>query len=290
MKKKINIICQLLACILIFSAGKISAQTGILTQNPATPLHIDAKNDESGTAGQITNDVVVTADGKLGVGLLNPATKVDLRPADPTDQKGIIGVGTNTQTANIAGAGAIRYNTAGYLEYSDGENWIALPLAAPTKALVNATKNTSQSVPSGGSTSTTIIGWTESIDTGGTPSNPGGDFNISNGEFKAPRTGFYLVSFNITLTDANIPRNSFIETAIEASNLTTTTIPKFVTVNSYPAYQVNLVSNFISGNCNGIFYLNKDAILKFTVKHNTGNRNVYTSGSGRFNNVSISEL
>ena len=287
MKKKINIIYQLLACILIFSASTIAAQTGVLTQDPSTPLHIDAADDNAATptAAQLQNDVVVTAAGNLGVGVLAPATKVDLRSAD---QKGIIGVGQNTgQTAAVAGAGAMRYSTSGYLEYSDGETWIPLPLAAPPKALVNATKTSTQSITSGTSTSTPIpiTGWQATT-------NSGGYFDALNGTFTAPRTGFYLVSFNITLTAANIARNSFIETAIEASGLngTTTTIPKFVTVNSYPAYQATLISNIVSGNCNGIFYLNSGATLKFTVRHTTGNRNVYTGDGGRFNNISISEL
>lgn len=291
MKKKINIKYQLLACTLIFSAGKTLAQTGIGTIDPQAAFHIDAAKDASDTPAHIANDVVVIAVGNLGVGLLNPVTRVDLRSAD---QKGILGVGTNTQTALQADAGAIRYNTVdipstpaietGYLEYSDGENWIPLPLAAPIKILINATNNSGVSIPSGIITSTPITsGWNETGDS---------ENAFTNGVFTAPRDGFYLVSFSITLgpSNGNIPNNTYIETAIEGVTLTgTTTIPTFKTINSYPAYQANVKQNYISGNCNAIFNLKAGNSFRFTVKHNMGaGRSVLADAT--LNNLSISEL
>lgn len=283
MTKKMNIIYQLVACILIFSTSKITAQTGVLTQNPAQVFHVDAAKDDAATitVTQANNDVVVTSAGNLGVGLLNPVTKVDLRSAD---QKGIIGVGTNAQAASVAGAGAIRYNTTTtFLEYSDGTNWIPLPITAPIKALVNASKSSALSIPTGTTSSTPITGWDTAtlIDTGG-------NFNASNGTFTATHTGFYLVSFSVTLTNGNIPKNTYIETAIEATT-SATTIPIFKTINSYPAFQAGAVNNYLSGSCNGIFSLNVGDTIKFTVKHNIGSaRN--TLNNGNFNNLSITEL
>ncbi|WP_312766663.1 hypothetical protein [Epilithonimonas sp.] len=303
MKKKINIIYQLLACTLVFSTGTISAQTGILTQNPIVLLHIDSKKDGSDTPGHITNDVVVTAEGRLGVGLLSPATKVDLRPADSSDSKGVIGVGSNSQLAGDAGAGAIRYTpgdnpnttaveTTGYLAYSDGEKWVPLPLIAPAKVSMSGSKNSALSVPN--NTSTKITNWTMT-------GNTDGYFNTSTNEFTAPRAGFYLVTFNITLgpntgAAANILNNTFIETSIETMNAPATTIPRFITVNSYPAFQASgasatasTVRNYISGNCNGIFYLNSGSKIYFQVKHTTGGtRSVVADGT--LNNFSIREL
>ncbi len=279
---KINITYKMLTFILVFSVGKTLAQTGFFTPNPTQPLQIDAAKDNGTTpdAIKLSNDVVVTSDGKLGIGLVNPITKVDLRSAD---DKGIIGLGTNTQTPSTAGPGAIRYNTGGFLEYSDGESWIALPLTPPAKALVNANKSSVQSISN--STSTFINGWTETVDSG---TGSGGDFDPINGIFTAPRDGFYLVSFSITLASGNIPKNTFIETAIESSQ-NTDNIPVFKTVNSYPAFQAGAVSNYISGNCNAIFNLKKDDTIKFSVKHNIGSsRN--TLNDGKLNNLSISEL
>lgn len=279
---KINIIYKLLTFILVFPACKISAQIGFFTPNPLQPLQIDAAKDNGATpdAAKLSNDVVVTSEGRLGIGVLNPITKVDLRSAD---NKGIIGLGTNTQTPSAAGAGAIRYNTSGFLEYSDGVNWIALPLTPPAKALVNANKSSAQSISN--ASSTFINGWTETVDSG---TGADGDFDPANGIFTAPRDGFYLVSFSITLATGNIPKNTFIETAIE-SNQNTDNIPIFKTVNSYPAFQAGAVSNYISGNCNAIFNLKKDDTIKFSVKHNIGSsRN--TLNDGKLNNLSISEL
>ena len=68
----------------------LHAQTGVFTKDPLQSFHIDAAKDNAGippSAPQILNDVVVTSEGKIGVGLLDPKTKVDIRSAD---QKGII--------------------------------------------------------------------------------------------------------------------------------------------------------------------------------------------------------
>ncbi len=283
MKKNRSIPYTLLAYILCFFSGKTAAQVGVFTHKPAQILHIDAAKDNGETpdALKLSNDIVVNATGNMGVGLLNPVTRLDLRSAD---NKGIIGVGTSTQTPTEAGAGAIRYNSGGFLEYSDGEQWIALPLKAPTKALVNANKTSLQSIAN--NTVTTISGWNETVDLG--TAVPNGDFDPSNGTFTAPRDGFYLVSFNITLANGNIPKNTFIETAIE-SNQSAENIPVFKTLNSYPAFQAGAVSNFISGNCNAIFNLKAGNKINFSVKHNLGAaRN--TLNDGKLNNLSISEL
>ncbi|PKF73914.1 hypothetical protein [Chryseobacterium sp. PMSZPI] len=282
MKLKISFVYRLIACILFFSSGIIAAQVGFFTNKPLKPLQIDAAKDNGATpdALKLSNDVVVDSIGNLGVGVLNPITKVDLRSSD---NKGLIGLGAGTQTPVEAGGGAIRYNANGYLEYSDGEQWIALPLTAPTKALVNASKSTAQSIASG--STVYISDWIETVDLGTTAN---GDFNPSTGVFTAPRDGFYLVSFNITLANGAIPKNTFIETAIE-SDRNIENIQTYKTVNSYPAFQAGVVSNFISGNCNAIFNLKAGNTIKFSVKHNIGSaRN--TLNDGKFNNLSISEL
>lgn len=282
MKMKISFAYQLLACILFFSSGQITAQVGFFTDKPAHPLQIDAKKDNGATpdAPKLSNDVVVNTSGNLGIGVPNPITKVDLRSPD---NKGLIGLGTSTQTPGDAGAGAIRYNTGGFLEYSDGEQWIALPLTPPTKALVNANKSTAQSI--GNNSTIYVSGWNETVDLG---AGPNGDFNPSTGIFTAPRDGFYLVSFSITLANGNIPKNTFIETSIE-SDRNIENIQTYKTVNSYPAFQAGAVSNFISGNCNAIFNLKAGNTIKFGVKHNIGSaRN--TLNDGKLNNLSISEL
>ncbi|MBP2615242.1 hypothetical protein [Chryseobacterium jejuense] len=273
---------QFLACVLFFSSTQIDAQVGFYTNTPLQPLQIDAAKDNGMAPDptKLSNDVVVSATGNLGLGVLNPITKVDLRSPD---NKGLIGLGAGTQSPSEADIGAIRYNTGGFLEYSDGEQWIALPLTPPAKALVNANKNTAQSI--GNNATVYLSGWTETVDLGTTPN---GDFDPSTGIFTAPRDGFYLVSFNITLANGTIPKNTFIETAIE-SDRNIENIQTYKTINSYPAFQAGTVSNYISGNCNAIFNLKTGNTIKFSVKHNIGSaRN--TLNDGKFNNLSISEL
>lgn len=269
-------------CLLAFLAlHKGYAQTGIGTKNPQAILRIDGNKDNETTgtpsAAKAVNDVMVTTAGRLGVGVVTPATKVDLRSAD---QKGIIGIGTNTaQTAAQAGGGAMRYN-AGFLEYSDGVTWIPLPLTAPTKALVLANKSTSQNIAN--SISTVVTTWAEVTD-------PANNFDNSTGIFTAPRDGFYIVSFNIVLTSNTIANNTKIETIIESNNTSTDNIGTFRSVNSYPAYQSRSISNSVAGNCSAIFNLKAGNTIQFRVLHNLGTTRG-TSTTATDNSISIAEL
>ena len=271
----------------LFPFYKSYSQTGVGTKNPQAALRIDGAKDNTvtgaPTASQAANDVMVATTGQLGVGVVAPTTKVDLRSAD---QKGIIGVGTNTQTASAAGAGAIRYGTAGgYIEYSDGVNWIPLPLAAPTKALVNAVKTISLNITQ--NADIPVTGWNETIDVGG---------NFDNSTFTAPRDGFYVASFSITLASAVINSNTRLETIIQ-SNQPTDNIQAFRSVNSYPAYQATtgsvgvIINNVVAGNCSAIFNLKAGNTIKFLVWHNLGSTRAVDVSTGGINNfISISEL
>jgi len=273
---------KVLLVVLLLSGCYMAAQTGVYTQDPGHPLHIDGADDNavSPTATQLQNDVVVTSDGKLGVGVLNPVTRVDIRSSD---DKGIIGVGTNSQTAAAAGAGAIRYDSGNTLQYSDGLGWHDLPLVLPPKALVLANKSTTQSIAQN-NTSQYITNWAVSEDAHG-------NFNNTNGIFQAPRDGFYIVSFNVTLASAAISNNTRIETIIESNN-TTDNIGAYRCVNSYPAWEALLpLSNLVGGSCNAIFNLKTGNTIRFRVWHNLGgSRNLSTANSGTDNSISIYEL
>ncbi|REC48853.1 complement C1q domain-containing protein [Chryseobacterium pennipullorum] len=172
--------------------NSLPAQVGINTSNPQTLLHIDGARDNpaSGTpsSAQAANDVVVTSLGEIGIGILAPAVKVDARSANNTDNS--IGVGETSQTAPVAGGGAVRYNplNGGKMQYSDGTVWQDL-ISSPTKAVVVANiraANFAIKIPY--RTSTGISGWNEISD-------PTANFNPGTGVFTAPRTGVYLVSF-----------------------------------------------------------------------------------------------
>lgn len=259
----------------------LQAQVGVFTKDPMQAFHIDGARDNSSvppSAPQILNDMVVTSEGKLGVGLLNPKTKVDVRSAD---QKGIIGLGTSTQTAAAAGGGAIRYSTGNIIQYSDGVSWHNLPMTLPPKALVLANKSSVQVLAN--NSTTVVSGWSVLTDAQS-------NFNGTTGTFTAPRNGFYIVSFNITLADGNIAQNSRIETIIE-SNTAANNIQTYRSVNSYPAWDVSTVNNIVGGNCTAIFNLSAGNTIQFKVFQNFGgSRNINTSNSGTNNSISIYEL
>ena len=82
MKKKIPILL-----ILLIVSAVICAQIGINTENPKALLHIDGAssaattNPSSGTvtAVQAADDIVITTSGNLGIGVLSPQAKVDIK-------------------------------------------------------------------------------------------------------------------------------------------------------------------------------------------------------------------
>ena len=87
MKKCISSVCLL--CGLAASAGAQTGVVGINTENPQGILHIDGAstpgtiNPATGAVGdeQAADDIVVDAQGRIGLGLLAPQTKIDFLPS-----------------------------------------------------------------------------------------------------------------------------------------------------------------------------------------------------------------
>ncbi|EKB05729.1 MULTISPECIES: hypothetical protein [Myroides] len=81
MKKKLVITLSLLANIGLY------AQTGINTPRPLAVFHVDGKGDNNLTGpltpAQIANDVVVTAEGNLGIGTINPTNRLEIKSDTP---------------------------------------------------------------------------------------------------------------------------------------------------------------------------------------------------------------
>jgi len=265
----------------ILIPGITFSQVGIGTDNPQQILHIDAAaNNATAPADNRNNDdVVVTSQGKLGAGNIAPITKVDLRNAS---NENIIGIGVTNQSASSAGAGAVQYHESGSnwgLSYSNGSSWVFLPVV-PDKALVYATKNTAQSIDSGGTTVTTIINWVENTD-------QTDSFDHSTGIFTAPRDGVYIVSVNLATQSGGIPNNSYTETIVQSN--TTTGVPQFRCVNSYPGYTTGSATNTSGNNCTGIFYLKKGNTISTGFRHNFGSaRNLAADSS--LNTLTITQL
>ncbi|NDW09306.1 hypothetical protein [Dysgonomonas sp. 520] len=74
MKKNILILFMFLA------VTTLKAQVGVNTENPQGIFHIDGQRDTSGNTN-ISDDVVVDTQGRVGVGTNSPQTKVDIRAA-----------------------------------------------------------------------------------------------------------------------------------------------------------------------------------------------------------------
>lgn len=173
----------------------IYAQTGIGTANPQGALHIDGLKDNAPigvpTIAQVANDIIVSkGTGFIGVGVLSPQVKLDMRSSSNENS---LGLGATTMNAAAAGAGAVRYDVLNVpvgakIEVSDGSVWNKA-YVAPQKAVVVVRKTTSQSIPQG--SATTIINWNVVRDMSNS-------FIPVTGEFTAPRNGTYtfLLTFN----------------------------------------------------------------------------------------------
>ena len=257
----------------------LMSQVGIGTNSPQQEFHIDAaqNNVTAPTNTRNNDDVVITADGKLGIGNVNPIAKVDVR--NDLDEN-VIGIGTTTQSASAAGAGAVQYSSNGVdsgLAYSDGSNWIFLP-SQPVKAIVYANKSTSQNINT--NTVTTITGWDEVTDNTNS-------FNHNTGVFTAPKTGVYIVSLNLVTQSGSIANNSSTETIIESN--TSSGVPQFRCVNSYPGYTSGTATNMTGNNCTGIFHLQQGNTINPRFWQNiSSSRNIAADES--LNTLTISEL
>ncbi|MCW3160516.1 complement C1q domain-containing protein [Chryseobacterium oryctis] len=191
--EKINVFItkSRLIILLFLSFGSSAyAQIGINTGNPLAKLHIDGGKDNPSTgapnASQSSNDLVVTNAGFVGVGVLNPIVKLDLRSSGTQNA---IGLGNTTMTAATAGAGAVRYEaTTSRIQVSDGNVWEAA-LVLPTKAVVVARMTAAFSVAY--NTDVNITGWDEVRDLSSS-------FDPATGIFTAPRDGVYtfLLTYN----------------------------------------------------------------------------------------------
>lgn len=193
---------RLILSIFYCCSGFIYAQIGIGTENPKGALHVDGARDNASvgtpTGSQVANDLIISkANGFIGIGVLNPIVKLDMRSSDTENA---LGLGTTTMAASAAGAGAVRYDVASIpvgakIEVSDGSVWNKA-YVAPQKAVVVVRKITAQSIPQ--NSATTITNWNVIRDMSNS-------FVPGTGEFTAPRDGTYtfLLTYNFTGTVIN---------------------------------------------------------------------------------------
>ena len=243
----------------LFSTFFYSQNVGIGIKSPETILHIDAKKNTTSTdAASYYDDAGIIASGKMGVGNVSPTTRVDLRSSE---NKNAIGIGGTTQTAIVAKAGALRYNTSTKdMSYSDGTNWIQLPYKAPSD-FVQAENSSGQSFAN--NTTNVVTGWTENEDVNSR-------FDPATGIFTASKNGIYVVSFNFTFASGTIADDTKIEAIVQTSSTSTTTNPIFKCVNSYPGNTAGTATNLVSGSCSGIFNLVTGDTIRPSVFQNLG--------------------
>jgi hypothetical protein len=165
--------------------------TTYVTYSPpaSTPWNLAGSSNDAGN----NKTAAIARSGKLGIGNNNPNATIDARtnPTSSTDPgAGFLGLGTTSNAASTAGAGAMRYSTSsgGVVEYSNGTNWNTLT-STVQRANVYASRLSATEFDINNNTLSNEFGnFTMNVGSGTS------NFNATNGVFTAPRTGLYNVS------------------------------------------------------------------------------------------------
>jgi len=270
----------LLILIAVTLTGSGYAQSGIGTRDPQGALHMDGAKDNAATVtpAQAVNDVLVTNSGFVGVGVLTPAVKLDMRSADTENA---FGLGTTTMAASAAGAGAARYEPAdNEIQISDGTTWKPVALF-PKKATVVARLTTATSVTA--STNTNIVNWDIDKDITGS--------FTSNGIFTAPRAGVYTFLLTYDFVNGSIAAGTRVEAQFVDAGTGT------VLARSYKTFGKSHRNAQAGGTATVILKLNANQQVRPRLWQNiisSGSRSLrvgtgYTCSNCGFNNLTIIE-
>lgn len=256
----------------IFSVGVINAQhVGINTTTPQATLEIISTGNTNATQALSArntsdNEILSLRDhGALGLGITTSNIRLDLRD---NANNSIIGIGTSSQTASQAKAGALKYDSGTKALYlSDNTNWEKLSANVIKTYVVADIINTSQSFLD--NTSVNIKNWRVQEDLLGT-------FSPSTGEFTAPRTGTYTISVIATFSSGTVAADSYLQLNLVSP---ATTVKCQSTYNKAATFQTSVL-------CSGNFQLSIGQILKPVIFHNTGSAKTLKAG---YCNLSILE-
>lgn len=217
--RAIKIIFSVLASINILTLNAQMVGIGIPNNTPLAALHVKSiDNISDNQALKVSNELdnallIIQNYGNVGIGRNSAVTRVDIRTSSNTNA---IGVGESQQSANAAGAGAIRYeDTQGgrlflsSTKYNSVPEWLVLD-STPEKAFVQAECNYSSSIVT--SVAKKMTSWIKESD----------NLNLfNNGVFESPRDGVYMVtsafSFNTVLPSA-VTRVVYIEIILNITN------------------------------------------------------------------------
>ncbi len=255
------------ACLPVLFGTQVYAQMGVGELSPGNPTEIVT------TAGK----VIVDNTGKIGVMVASPKVAMDLRSSGTNRS---VGIGNTAQTAAVAGKGALRYvnspaiGVLGYLEYSDGTNWVSFFPYGKPRIVVMANKTTQNTVvfegaDSGPKTglmqrrSSYLTNWTEISDTDSGVATGVNNFNPTTGEFVAPRAGVYFATFTYALANQVVEAGANVQTEAiwEVRNSSGTITQRVKTNNGYAS---NSGSNQqpVGSACTVSVYLNQGDKLR----------------------------
>ncbi|WP_306619830.1 hypothetical protein [Chryseobacterium ginsenosidimutans] len=241
-----------------------------------------------------------------------PKVAIDLR----SGTNGSVAIGNTNKTAAAAGAGALRYvaspaiGVKGYLEFSDGTNWVSFFPKGKPRIVVMANKTTQDTyvfesgTPSEIGTklgimqrrSSYLTNWAEVLDSdSGVPTS---NFDPATGEFIAPRAGVYFATFTYALQAANVNTgsNNQTEAIWEVRNSGGTITQRVKTNNGYASDSGGGASNQVrvGSACTVSVYLNQgDKLRPFSwitlAFTDTTLSQFDVSGSGAYNALTIVE-
>lgn len=234
-----SLVCMGIPMVLFVTQA--NAQMGVGTKNSTNATEIVT------TAG----NVIVDNTGKVGVLVGSPKVAMDLRSSGTN---GSVAIGNTTQTAAAAGKGAVRYvnspaiGVLGYLEYSDGTNWIGIFPKGKPRIVVMANKATQDTYVFEGAPaeigtkagimqrrSSYLTNWTQKLDSDSGVTTGIDNFNPASGEFIAPRAGVYFATFTYALQpdDVNTGNNNQTEAIWEVRNSAGVITQRVKTNNGY---------------------------------------------------------
>jgi hypothetical protein len=294
-----NLACTVIPVICLIT--QVNGQMGVGTRNTTNSAEIVTD----------AGSVVVDNTGKMGVLVASPKVGIDLR----SGTNGSVAVGNTDKTAAAVGAGALRYvaspaiGVKGYLEFSDGTNWVSFFPKGKPRIVVMASKVTQDTyvfesgTPSEIGTklgimqrrSSYLTNWAEKLDSdSGVPIN---SFDPSTGEFIAPRAGVYFATFTFTLqsSQVNTGNNNQTEAIWEVRNSSGTITQRVKSENGYASDTGSSPNAVPVGSaCTVSVYLNQGDKLRpftwITVAFSDNTLSQFDiSGSGAYNSLTIVE-